>query len=120
MVGYNPISFAWGYDLPAEDADRVRYSAICEMLSSEALDPTDAFYLSEVGVAPKLQGRGFGTRLIERLDDRLVAPTVVMRTKNPAMLRVAEKAWGGPLMEFAEESAYAGGRAYVFDRGGGA
>jgi len=107
------LALTWGYDLPLKNSGRVNYSLLCEQLRKNNFSE-NAFYLSEVAVNEKFRGKNLGTNLVGTLKELVSQKFIVMRTKNPAMVAVAEKVFGIAELSFKEDSAYEGGMAYVY------
>ncbi|HLP79096.1 MAG TPA: GNAT family N-acetyltransferase [Acidobacteriota bacterium] len=108
------VGFAWGYDVLTQNTNRVDFLTISERLESNGIRANDTFYLADVGVLNEFRKQGIATQMLKALIPQ--KQFVCYRTKNPAMSAVFESAFGKTLCDFAEESAYVGGKVYVVRR----
>lgn len=109
------LGFCWGFTVPCDFPSRVGFAILRDRLLAEGIRPADCFYDAETGVSKDYRDQGLATSLLSDCLSRSALSYLAMRTKNPAMIAVARNLCGEALFSFSEESAYAGGRVYVFE-----
>lgn len=111
------VGFSWSYSIPGRNTSRVDFIKIRGELANQGISPETCCYGADTGVKEAFRGLGIGERL---LGSRLCldgSEYVCFRTKNLSMVDRYRALLGPELFSFPEESAYEGGRGYVFAQG---
>lgn len=106
------VGFSWGYALSDQNTSRVAFDKIVSELELKGISLEDCFYGADTAVREDLRRLKIGTAMLKaRNTDSSV---LLFRTLNPAMVDCYRQLFGEEKFAFLEESAYAGGRIYVF------
>lgn len=92
--------FGWGYAMSNEELQEKYKTEEMHDLIRRLVAQSSFYYISEVGVLEKYQGRGIGTTLTRKLFDHAEQyPLVVLRTnENSPMRTIAEKVGMTPVL----------------------
>lgn len=92
---FEMIGFSFGYEVPQKNTQTVAFSQIYYEL--EKLNKKNSFYLAEVGVIPKYQGKSIGTSMMSKLKSNV--ENIILRTKNEHMIKAIENGTNKKLEE---------------------
>jgi ribosomal protein S18 acetylase RimI-like enzyme len=107
----NLVGFAWGYDMPTTDFERVPFSQYCQLAKGEP-----CFYAAETGIRPEYQNQGLGKELLIGRTKLVSQDIISFRTKTPAIVHIYEKYVGNIINKLSDESAYDGGMFYLVEK----
>jgi len=106
--------FSWGYKLPTKRQGRVDFETSCANLLQKGISPSQVFYGADTVVREKFRGQGLAKKLVYARTGDCPERYVCFRTKNEPMLKAYRSVFGKEITSFVENSAYDGGRMYVF------